>query len=592
MGPGGVISSRRGPPGGGRLRSRKPASDDWPRPQREAQARAGQNGPQVPRPPDARRQFLHRAAALAAAGPAGAGAALPPTPAPERAPAHAGVAALRPALDAGALSSAELVQALFARADAIDADGPRLNAIVERNGQALAIAHAMDHEQRRGRRRGPLHGIPVLLKDNVDTGDDMLTTAGSLALAGRPAPADAALVERLRAAGAIVLGKTNLSEWANFRGTRSVSGWSARGGFTRNPHVLDRSPSGSSSGSAVAVAASLAPLAVGTETDGSIVTPAAMCGVVGVKPTVGLVSRRGLVPISHSQDTAGPLARSVADAALLLQAMAAGDRHDGATAGGAAADAGRTALDGLRLTAGAPSGALQGARLGVAREFFGVHPGADGLAEAALAALRDAGAVLVDPVRVLADAAALGAAEYEVLLHEFRHGLDAYLRRRGPSARVASLRELIAFNEAHAAEELAWFGQEHLIEALRRGPLGAPAYRRALATCRRLAHDDGLAATLARHRLDAVVAPTTGPAYPLDPVLGDHFPGGCSQPAAVAGCPHVSLPVGAVRGLPVGLSLFGARWHDARLLALAHDVEQVAGRRVEPRFRATLALAG
>lgn len=488
-----------------------------------------------------------------------------------------GVAAQRAALSAGTLSSASLVDALFARADAIDSAGPRLNAIVERNPLARTIALAMDHERRQGRVRGPLHGIPVLLKDNVDTGDDMLTTAGSLALAVRPAPADARLVQRLRAAGAILLGKTNLSEWANFRGARSVSGWSARGGQTRNPHVLDRSPSGSSSGSAAAVAAGLAPLAVGTETDGSLVTPASMCGVVAVKPTLGLVSQDGLVPLAHGQDCAGAIAGCVADAALLLQAMAGTD-PDGP------AGAARTALAALRLD----DGALAGARLGVAREFFGVHPAADALAARALAALRDAGAVLVDPVPVLPDAAALGAAEFERLLHEFHADVDAYLARRGDTSAVRSLAALVDFNRAHAAEELRWFGQETLEAALARGGLDSPAYRKARATCHRLAWVQGLGAALRRHRLDAIVAPTTGPAYPIDPVGGDHWAGGCSQPAAVAGAPHVTVPMGAAFALPVGLSFFGAPGQDARLLALAHAYERRAPPRPLPGFLPTV----
>jgi len=482
----------------------------------------------------------------------------------------------------GAPAAAHRVQALLERADAIDRTGPTLNAIIERNPQALAIAHAMDHESRRGEFRGPLHGVPVLLKDNIDTGDAMRTSAGSLAMDAMPAPADADLVRRLRAAGAVILGKTNMSEWANFRGQRSVSGWSARGGQTRNPHVLDRSPSGSSSGSAVAVAAGLAPLAVGTETDGSLVTPASMCGVVAIKPTVGLVSPRGLVPIAHSMDTAGPIARSVADAARLLQALADDDARDPAARRAAAA---LTALDAAALG----RGALRGARLGVAREYFGLHAGADRLADEALAALRDAGAVLVDVPRVVPDPDALGAAEYTLLLYEFKHGLNRYLAGRGRTARVASLAALIRFNQANAARELALFGQEHLIAADARGPLTDAAYQSARLTCLRLARRDGIDAVLARHRLDALIAPTTGPAYLIDPVYGDRFPGGCSQPAAVAGYPHLTVPMGAAHGLPVGLSFFGGAWQESALLRLAHDYEQATQRRVTPAFAATAA---
>ncbi len=523
-----------------------------------------------------RRRFLAHAASLAAAaGPNPLWAAL----------AFPGdVVSLQAALQDGRIdSSSLLVDTAFARADAIDLQGPRLNAIVERNPLARAIALAMDHERRQGRYRGPLHGIPVLLKDNIDTADDMLTTAGSLALAGHPARADATLVLRLRAAGAVVLGKTNLSEWANFRGARSVSGWSARGGQTRNPHVLDRSPSGSSSGSAVAVAAGLAPLAVGTETDGSLVTPASMCGVVAVKPTLGVVSRHGLVPIAHSQDSAGPMATCVADAALLLQAMAGADPADPATATPTAVAA-RRRLAGLRLD----TGSLSGARLGVAREHFGVHPAADALAEAALATLRAAGAVLVDPVSVVADPAELGVAEFERLLHEFKADLNAYLARRGDTAAVKDLAGLIAFNRVHAVDEMPWFGQETFEAAQRRGGLGSAAYRRADATCRRLAWTQGLGAALRRHRLDAIVAPTTGPAYPIDPVGGDHWVGGSSQPAAVAGAPHVTVPMGTAFALPVGLSFYGAPGQDARLLQLAYAYERRAPPRPDPGFKATV----
>lgn len=522
-----------------------------------------------------RRRFLAQSALLVTASP------LPAAESPA-----AGLGPLVAALKAGTTSAAAEVDARFRRADEIDRAGPSINAIVERNPLALTIARAMDHERAQGRVRGPLHGVPVLLKDNIDTGDEMLTSAGSLALAERPAPADAALVKRLRAAGAVILGKSNLSEWANFRSPRSVSGWSARGGQTRNPHVLDRSPSGSSSGSAAAVAAGLARLAVGTETDGSLVTPASMCGVVAIKPTLGTVSRRGLVPIAHSQDTAGPMARSVAEATLLLQVMAGADAADPATTAPAAVAA-RAGLVTMRWN----PDALVGARLGVAREHFGVHPAADALAEAALRTLRDAGAVLVDPVRVIADGAALGAAEFERLLHEFKADLNAYLAARGPTSRVPDLAALIAFNRAHADREMPWFGQETFEAAQQRGGLDSPAYRQAQASCHRLAWQQGLGKALRQHRLDAIVAPTTGPAYPIDPVGGDHWAGGCSQPAAVAGAPHVTLPMGMAFALPVGLSFYGAPGRDAQLLQLAWAWERRAPARPEPGFLATLPLS-
>ena len=486
---------------------------------------------------------------------------------------------------APAASASAQVETLLARADTIDRTGPTINAIVERNPLALAIARAMDHERAQGRVRGPLHGVPVLLHHTLPPADDLPPPPGSRALPARPPPADAALVERLRAAGAVILGKTNLSEWATFRGARSVSGWSARGGQTRNPHVLDRSPGGSSSGSAAAAAACLAPLAVGTETDGSLVTPASMCGVVAVKPTLGTVSRRGVVPIAHSQDMAGPMATSVADAALLLQVMAGADAADPATASPAAVLARRGLAD-LQWN----PGALAGVRLGVAREHFGVHPAADTLAEAALRTLRNAGAVLVDPVRVIADPAALGAAEFERLLHEFKADLNAYLAYRGPTSRVRDLAALIAFNRAHADQEMPWFGQETFEAAQRRGGLDSPVYRKAQATCHRLAWQQGLGAALPRHRLDAIVAPTTGPAYPIDPVGGDHWAGGCSQPAAVTGAPHVTVPMGTAFGLPVGLSFYGAPGRDARLLQLAWAYEQQAPARPVPAFRPSVSV--
>jgi amidase len=488
--------------------------------------------------------------------------------------------ALARAFDTQALSATRLVAALQARAAAIDDDGPKLNAILEANPEAAAMAQAMDHRRMTRGARSRLHGVPVLLKDNIDTGDTLRTSAGSLALAGHPAPADARLVQRLRAAGMVVLGKTNLSEWANFRGQRAISGWSGRGGQTRNPHVLSRSPSGSSSGSAVAVAAGLAPLAIGTETDGSLVTPAAMCGVVALKPTVGLVSAEGLVPLAPSQDAAGPMARNVADAAALLAVMA-----DPQAPRPEARDAAR-ALRGLTLDAGA--NALQGARIGVAREYFGLHRGADALAETALARLSRAGAMLIELPRVVPDTAALGAAEFEVLLVEFKHFLNRYLAARGATSAVGSLAELIDFNQRHADTELRWFGQETLLAAQAKGPLTDPAYGQALATCHRLARTEGLDRVLRGQRLDAIVAPTTGPAYLIDPAYGDRFPGGCSQPAAVAGYPHLTVPMGTTHALPVGLSFFGPAWSEARLLRLGHAFEQLTGPAPRPRFWPTV----
>jgi len=495
-------------------------------------------------------------------------------------------AGLQAAMARGEASSAEALAALWARADRIDVAGPTLRAIVQRNPAAEAIARAMDHERSQGRLRGPLHGVPVLLKDNIDTGDELLTTAGSLALTGRPAAADAALVARLRAAGCVIAGKTNLSEWANFRGARSTSGWSARGGQTRNPHALDRSPSGSSAGSAAAVAASLGPLAVGTETDGSIVCPAAVCGVVGFKPTLGRISRRGIVPLAPSQDSAGPIARTVVDAALLYHAMAAPDARDPGAAGLGAAPSVDAERDPAAFVRQLDATRLRGKRLGIAREFFGLQRDADRQIERALEVLRAEGAELVDPVPVLQDAAALGAAEYTVLLYEFKSALNGYLSRRfAPGQGPRSLADLIDFNRRHAQRELLLFGQEHFLAAQAKGPLHEAAYRQALARCRQGARARGIDAALRRHRLDAIVAPTTAPAYLIDPVHGDHFLGACSQPAAVAGYPHVTVPAGAVFGLPVGLSFFGGAWRDLDLLGLAHAFERAAPWRPEPALQ-------
>jgi amidase len=534
-----------------------------------------------------RRRFLVASLESTALATAAAHDQATPAPAPRAdtaEPIALDAAALRQALQDGRLDAQELVQACLARIDAVDRAGPLLRAVIELDPHAPSTAQRLDLERRQRGARGPLHGLPVLLKDNIDTGDTMMTSAGSPALADAPAARDAPLVARLRAAGAVILGKTNLSEWANFRSTHSSSGWSGRGGQTRNPHVLDRSPVGSSSGSAAAVAAGLAPLAVGTETDGSITCPAAACGIVGLKPTVGRISRSGVVPISHSQDTPGPMARTVADAALLLTVLAGPDPDDRAT---------RTAeshpLPGdlaARLTADG----LRGARIGVAREFFGAHDGVDRVIGDALRALADAGAVLVDPVKVVKDPAALGAAELEVLYHEFKADLNSYLAQRGVPPGLQTLAELIGWNQAHAADALRWFGQEHFIEAQRRGPLTSAAYRAARTTARRLAGPQGIDAALRRHRLDAIVAPTMGPAWPIDLVNGDHFGGACSTPAAVAGYPHLTVPAGFVAGLPVGLSFFAGAWSEPMLLRLGHAFEQATRARREPAFLPTLAV--
>jgi amidase len=460
---------------------------------------------------------------------------------------------------------------------------PALHAVLETNPDVRSEADLLDGERRAGTLRGPLHGIPVLLKDNIATAGKMRTTAGSLALLESTVPGDAFLVRRLHAAGAVILGKTNLSEWANFRSSHSSSGWSGRGGQCRNPYALDRSPAGSSSGSGAAVAANLCAVAVGTETDGSIVSPAAACGLVGLKPTVGLVSRSGIIPLSHSQDTAGPMTRTVRDAALLLSVLAAADTADPASRA-----AGRPAS--MDFLGGLDAGGLRGARIGVPRPvYFGYSPQADALAEKALIVLRELGATVVDPAPI-ATAASLDGPEDIVLLYDFKADMDAYLQGlsgRGPR----SLAELIAFNDKHASTEMPFFGQDRFLKSQSKGPLTDALYRKALALCRKLAGRDGIDATMDRYHLDALVAPTQGPTWLIDLVNGDASGGSSSTPAAVAGYPSITVPMGQVYGLPVGLSFFGRAWSEAKLLRLAFAFEQATRHRQPPRLLPTAALA-
>jgi amidase len=424
--------------------------------------------------------------------------------------------------------------------------------------------------------RGPLHGIPILLKDNIATADRMTTTAGSLALEGCIAPKDAFVAERLRSAGAVLLGKTNLSEWANFRSMSSTSGWSGRGGLGRNPYALDRNTSGSSSGSAAATAASYAAAAVGTETDGSIVSPSNSCGLVGIKPTLGLVSRAGIVPIAHSQDTAGPMARTVADAAALLSALAGPDAGDAVTAASA-----RHATDYTKFLD--PQG-LRGARLGVPRDrLFGRSVHADRLADEALQAMKSHGAILVDPVALEAPGD-LWESELEVLLYEFKADLNAYLAGLGAAAKVKTLADVIAFNEQHEDREMPHFGQELFLQAEKKGPLTSTAYRRALQRNHLMTRRMGIDAVMRKHRLDAIVAPTGAPAWLTDLVNGDCSPGGASSIPAVAGYPHITVPAGFVQGLPVGVSFFGGAWSEPTLIRIAYAFEQATKHRRPPRF--------
>jgi amidase len=466
------------------------------------------------------------------------------------------------------------------RIDALDRSGPALNAVIELNPDAMAIARALDEERRSQGPRGLLHGIPVLIKDNIDTADQMESTAGSLALAGSRAAHDATVAERLRAAGAVLLGKTNLSEWANFRSTRSSSGWSSRGGQTRNPYLLDRNPCGSSSGSAVAVSANLCAVAVGTETDGSIICPAQTNGIVGIKPTVGLVSRAGITPIAHSQDTAGPMARCVADAAALLEALAGRDARDPATLS--------SPRDPARYASDLDPHALRGARLGVARNFCGHDARVDLVFEACLGLMRSLGAEIVDPAS-LATAVLLSEPEYEVLLYEFKSDLNAYLANRGADCPVRSLGDVIAFNNAHADRTMPYFGQEIMLLSEGKGPLTDEAYHRALETCQRLSRAEGIDAVLAQHRLDAIVAPSGGPAWLTDWVLGDRHGGnGSSSPAAVAGYPNITVPAGHVFGLPVGISFIGPAFGELGLIRLAYAFEQGSRVRRTPEFHFSL----
>ena len=486
---------------------------------------------------------------------------------------------LQSEMRAGALSSRQITQWSLNRIGAIDDAGPMLNAVIATNPDALAIADERDAERRAGRVRGPLHGIPVLLKDNIDTGDRQPTTAGSLALAGAPAARDAEITRRLREAGAVILGKTNLSEWANIRSTRSSSGWSAVGGMTRNPHVLDRTPCGSSSGSGVAVAAGFVVAAIGTETDGSIVCPASVNGIVGFKPTVGLVSRRGIVPIAHSQDTAGPMTRSVADAAILLDAIAGTDAGDPATAkpiAGATVSMHRSTRQNCAIVASESC----------ATTVAAMAPSMDVL-DAVIATLRAEGAQIVDPV--VLPAADQFADELTVLLYELKTDLDAYLRVRGADS-MSSLADVIAFNERESATEMPWFGQELFIEAESKGSLGSAEYRSKLARIRRLARAEGIDKAMAAHRLDALVAITSGPAWVIDLVHGDNWNVPSSTtPAAVAGYPSISVPAGFQHGLPVGVSFFAGAWQDAHVLAIAHAFEQAHRARRPPAFLPSIA---
>jgi len=482
----------------------------------------------------------------------------------------------------GALSARALAEMYLERIEAVDVRGPAINAMIELNPDALAIADALDAEREARGPRGPLHGIPVCLKDNIGTGDRMATTAGSLALAGSIPSQDAFVARKLREAGAVILGKTNLSEWANFRSSQSTSGWSSRGGQTRNPYALDRNPCGSSSGSAVAVAANLCAAAIGTETDGSIICPASANSVVGIKPSVGLVGRSGIIPIAHSQDTAGPMARSVEDAALLLGALTGLDPRDPITG----QSRGKSQTDYTRFLD--PNG-MRGARIGVARQLFGFNEKVDRLMDEAIAIMKHLGAEILDPADV-ASADRLEGTEFEVLLYEFKTNINTYLAGLDSSIPVHSLKDVIEFNERHRDEVMPYFGQDILLQAEGKGPLTDEDYINALETNRRLAREEGIDAALREHRLDAIVAPSGGPAWLTDLVTGDHHSGGSSTPAAVAGYPNITVPAGYIHGLPVGISFFAAAYQEPTLIKLAYAFEAATQVRRPPAFLASASL--
>ncbi len=495
---------------------------------------------------------------------------------------EATIADLGKKMASGSESARSITEQYLARIETLDKSGPKLASVLELNPDCLKIADQLDTERKAKGARSPLHGIPVLIKDNIDTADGMMTTAGSLALVGAKPPSDAFLVRQLRAAGAIILGKTNLSEWANIRSSKSTSGWSGRGGLTRNPYALDRNTSGSSSGSAVATSSNFCAAAIGTETDGSIVSPSSINGIVGIKPTVGLVSRTGVVPISHSQDTAGPMARCVADAAILLTALAGTDGEDSATSSNPA----KVKLD--YTTFLDPSG-LKGARIGVVRKYFGFLDGVDHVIEGVLDVLKHEGAVLVDPVEIDA-IGKMDEAETTVLLYELKADMKAYLSRLGPAAPVHSLKEIIEFNEKNASREMPYFGQDMFQKAEAKGPLTEKEYLDALEKNHRMSREDGIDAVMAKFNLDALVAPTDGPAWVTDLVCGDHFLGGSSNLAAVAGYPSITVPAGFLFGLPLGVSFFGRAWSEATLVKIAYAYEQAANARKKPTYRPTAVL--
>jgi amidase len=487
---------------------------------------------------------------------------------------------LQDGMKSGKFTARSLVEKYSARIAEIDKQGPAINSVLELNPDALSIADSLDQERKGKGARGPMHGVPVLIKDNIDTADRMMTTAGSLALVGSKPTQDSFLAQKLRRAGAVILGKTNLSEWANIRSSHSTSGWSGRGGLTKNPYALDRNPCGSSSGTGAGISANLCAVGIGTETDGSIVCPSSSNGLAGIKPTVGLVSRSGIIPISHSQDGAGPMCRTVRDAAILLGALTGVDPRDSATAG----SQGKSFTDYTQFCD--PNG-LKGARIGVARKYFGFSEAVDALMEQSLDAMKKQGAILVDP----ADIETLGKfdeSELLVFMYELKADLNNYLAGLGPNAPVRTLKDIIDFNDRNRQKEMPYFGQDLFLKAEAKGPLTEKAYIDALDKNHQLARTEGIDATMDKNHLDAIVAPTGGPAWLTDLVNGDHVAGGSSNAAAVAGYPNINVTAGFVSGLPVGISFFGRAWSEPTLVRLAFAFEQTIKARQAPRFLSTI----
>jgi amidase len=497
------------------------------------------------------------------------------------------IAGLQAVMSAGKYTAHAITKKYLDRIDDVDKHGPSLNSVIELNPDALTIATEMDRERKAGRVRGPLHGIPVLIKDNIDTHDRMTTTAGSLALEGSMAPQDSTVAKKLREAGAVIIGKTNLSEWANFRSSHSSSGWSGRGGQTKNPYVLDRNPCGSSSGTGAGISANLAAIGVGTETDGSVVCPSNANSLVGIKPTLGLISRAGIIPIAHSQDTAGPMCRTVRDAAILLATLTSSDPRDPVRMPGIGPSGLREVID--DFTPFLDPNGLKGARIGVQRKSFGFNDAVDKLMNECIDVIRRLGATVVDPADIPTQGK-FDDTEFEVLLYEFKADLNKYLAALGPSAPVKSLKDIIDFNEKHRDRELPYFGQDTMVKAQAKGPLTEKKYLDALAKNHLLSRTQGIDAVMIKNKLDAIVTPTGGPPWPTDWVNGDHFTGGYSTASAVAGYPHITVPAGYVFGMPVGISFFGRAWSEAALIKFAYAFEQATKARRPPKFLPTAQL--